>query len=268
MVPKSIWLRAERAYDQGMTAGRRSTTICIFCEVVFVLGRRGEDIVPQWYAKEIGHRAGHVTLAVFDHIGESALQSRPTQTVAAKEFRLRDVCRDCNGGWMSTLEATAKPILLPLMRGETTLLTPVQQRVVASWVQLKAICWDAVLGVDRQLDASVAHAFYSLQPLSWEAALLSVESYGPTDITFARHVGMATTSPDQALIVFRASIIFNQLMISASTPLEAAPPPQVLLSMVSEGFEPIWPPVVDDPLRTIVWPPAKRFTKDQTARLM
>jgi hypothetical protein len=50
--------------------------------------------------------------------------------------RLRMVCRGCNNGWMSRLENRAKPVLAPVIRGETFDLHPTAQAVVPAWAAM------------------------------------------------------------------------------------------------------------------------------------
>lgn len=43
-------------------------------------------------------------------------------------------CKRCNTTWMKALEDRVRPILIPLMEGRTTTLTPVQQRIIVRWL--------------------------------------------------------------------------------------------------------------------------------------
>jgi hypothetical protein len=46
---------------------------------------------------------------------------------------VRDVCADCNNGWMSALESQAQPILTPMLRDQPRALTAVEQHIIATW---------------------------------------------------------------------------------------------------------------------------------------
>ena len=52
-----------------------------------------------------------------------------------KEINLisRKPCRRCNNGWMRKLESIAKPILVPLMKGERGSLSVLDQLTVVRW---------------------------------------------------------------------------------------------------------------------------------------
>lgn len=50
--------------------------------------------------------------------------------------RLRVVCEPCNSGWMSRLQERAKPLLIPLIKGDSTTLDLETQHVVSAWAAL------------------------------------------------------------------------------------------------------------------------------------
>lgn len=53
--------------------------------------------------------------------------------------KIRRVCGECNSGWMSQLQTSAKPLLLPMIRGETTVLSRSEQKIVAAWAAMTAM---------------------------------------------------------------------------------------------------------------------------------
>ncbi|MFE5562888.1 hypothetical protein [Streptomyces sp. NPDC056544] len=46
---------------------------------------------------------------------------------------LKDVCGDCNNGWMNDLENRAERTLVPLLRGERAVVTSADAEVLATW---------------------------------------------------------------------------------------------------------------------------------------
>lgn len=58
-----------------------------------------------------------------------------------QDWQVRCVCGDrCNNGWMRReIEEKARPILIPLMQGESVRLSPAQQHILASWIALKCM---------------------------------------------------------------------------------------------------------------------------------
>ena len=106
---------------------------CIFC------GKTGvtkEHVWPAWLMpylpsgavnheslNEIRHRT-HVEQEIKKHSG------------SPHSGRLRIVCGECNNGWMSRLQNETKPILLPMVLGETTTLNRKQLETLGAWVTM------------------------------------------------------------------------------------------------------------------------------------
>jgi hypothetical protein len=57
---------------------------------------------------------------------------------------VKAVCAACNNGWMSDVEAKAKPILLDLLYGKGGTLDRDDQHRLATWAALKACVFDAL----------------------------------------------------------------------------------------------------------------------------
>jgi len=58
-----------------------------------------------------------------------------------RDWQIRCVCeRTCNNGWMrKAVEDRARPILLPLIKGDSVRITPAQQELIATWATMKAM---------------------------------------------------------------------------------------------------------------------------------
>jgi hypothetical protein len=60
-----------------------------------------------------------------------------------RDWQVKCVCggthATCNGGWMREVEDRAKPILVPLIEGRKTKLTPYDQIIIATWAVMKSI---------------------------------------------------------------------------------------------------------------------------------
>lgn len=105
---------------------------CAFCGHSGKL--TGEHVLGDWLTKigldldPVPHGAGPL-----NRIGRE-LGVRPP-------FRqkVRDVCGDCNHGWMSRLEVVAQRVLTPFILGEPDAISPEDQGAVATWVQKTAL---------------------------------------------------------------------------------------------------------------------------------
>ncbi|MGH9199317.1 MAG: hypothetical protein ACRD1T_26755, partial [Acidimicrobiia bacterium] len=89
-----------------------------------------------------------------DLLGSNQLMHRhgvegPEQTYERSEWEatpasqtLKLLCSDCNNNWGGSIEAAAKPILLPMIRGEETRLTREKQAVVSLWMAKTMMVFD------------------------------------------------------------------------------------------------------------------------------
>jgi hypothetical protein len=109
---------------------------CIFC------GKRAasnEHIFPDWLNEEFPNETGErhvVTRKVGDEV-----TSWPSWETAF--LKIKAVCRECNHGWMGSIEGHTKPVILPLIRGEERILSAVEQLQLGTWAALKALVYDA-----------------------------------------------------------------------------------------------------------------------------
>jgi hypothetical protein len=77
----------------------------------------------------------HNSLSVTIHPTHSDLH-RKKRSGDLRSRRLRIVCKACNNGWMAKLQERAKPYLLPLVRGEITVLDERAQAIVSAWITM------------------------------------------------------------------------------------------------------------------------------------
>ena len=115
--------------------------LCIFCGKGNL---SGEHVWPAWMGRHLDTKSpGGDSLEMrFTSANPRAprvvVHSRARQSGPTTK-KVRVVCRDCNNGWMSRLEADVQPIILPLMRGDATVLSRDAQSVIARWVALKVM---------------------------------------------------------------------------------------------------------------------------------
>ncbi|BBJ39967.1 hypothetical protein SSPO_026850 [Streptomyces antimycoticus] len=134
---------------------------CVFCGSADTL--TGEHVLGDWLSKigldldPVPHGAGWL-----NRIGRE-LGVRPP-------FRqkVRDVCGDCNHGWMSRLEVVAQRVLTPLILGQSGRIEATDQGAIAGWVQKTAltamlVSSEADRGRGYGLPASEYHELYALR---------------------------------------------------------------------------------------------------------
>ena len=55
------------------------------------------------------------------------------------KLKIKAACGICNNGWISRLDEQVKPILVPLMKGESRVLTQADVSSIARWITLKVM---------------------------------------------------------------------------------------------------------------------------------
>jgi hypothetical protein len=128
---------------------------CLFCGRPWGQGRRSDEhVLPRWMRKhetdllkssQTGYSAG------FDLDDQAReLVELPTLLTTKKSslltLKTREVCVDCNNGWMSRLEQAARPLIHQLAEaaqtGQPLVLTVEEAKVLALWCQKTATTYE------------------------------------------------------------------------------------------------------------------------------
>ena len=117
---------------------------CVFCGGP---ANSSEHAFPQWLndllpADAMTHR-------------RTAAQSGDVKSAwvhSGFDFKVKQVCRQCNNGWMSRLEDSTKELLIPLLTNERTHdITPSEQTRLAIWGYKTAIVLSLVTPADERV---------------------------------------------------------------------------------------------------------------------
>jgi len=113
------------------------TTACIFCGQA---PTTREHVFPRWVGPILRQDPREMIQPGLHHI-QSAGGTRDHSWTSSRllNFVANCVCAKCNGGWMSEIEGAAKPIIAPMIMGQTTTLDTPAQETLAAWLGLKAI---------------------------------------------------------------------------------------------------------------------------------
>jgi hypothetical protein len=76
------------------------------------------------------HRMSHTQIGRPGTLHITEMSHRTGGPLQANE---KIVCRGCNNGWMSEIQKAAKPFLVPLIQGRTSLLGLPAQRAISAW---------------------------------------------------------------------------------------------------------------------------------------
>jgi len=195
-----------------------------------------EDILPKWLAALI--RQPNVRLNHFLH-DETKAEDKVVRSHDLNTFKSRQVCARCNNGWMSRLETQAKPVLLPLMHLEKSILmlTDDERRILSRWA------------VKTAFMISTSQTIKFTLPLDIFRALGKDEASGPNDcFVFANQQqnlpkGFLYTSPadhlgDEIPIQLRLGFSLDHLHFVTVIPLDKEP----RIARIAAGIHtPLWP---------------------------
>lgn len=110
---------------------------CIFCPN---LANSAEHIWADWLKRYVPRtQKNHGEARTWIHEDGRLERSVKHRSGDPRSRKLRIVCKACNNNWMSRIQERAKPILIPLIRGEACQLDAEQQRIVAGWAALLVI---------------------------------------------------------------------------------------------------------------------------------
>jgi hypothetical protein len=239
-----------------------------------------EHLWPDWLRRYVNDSTKWNWRLVDDVDGEISQELDFTRR--AYEQQVRAVCADCNGGWMSEIEAAAKPILISLLEETSCSLKLEAQETLATWALLKAIMFDELHRRERVVLAEHRAYLYERRAVPSVGAWAWLAAYDAEQIGHYAYQGLLLMeSGDTAPVDPTAYAV---TLSAGSVVLQVAGTSLASLSL-GESLDPyagvvrIWPasaPVehrphspmttetllafstaVYDELRTRSWPPAK-----------
>ena len=118
---------------------------CIFCQAEGKLTK--EDATPRWLSRILNRQWPPERRWELDVIqfGGDRQYSKDTRVVGGASVHKPTVaCASCNNGWMSALEQSVRPILQPLILGESRRLSQSDSVILASWATKTALVYEFV----------------------------------------------------------------------------------------------------------------------------
>jgi hypothetical protein len=115
------------------TKGSAAPRLCIFCQQPKPMSK--EHIWGDWLKT-------HIPQTMNKHNMQAVRINRPGEQNTGNIFlragdplrsTVRVVCVDCNNQWLSEIQNRVKPFLIPLIKGQRTVLGPEAQLRVAAW---------------------------------------------------------------------------------------------------------------------------------------
>ncbi len=171
------------------------------------------------------------------------------------------VCVPCNTGWMSNLEADAKPVLEPMIRGLPRKLSPQEQLLTATWTSKTVLVLEFLRKTYHVNDANDRRFIMDNQrpPPTYRVRLAYLDAIPEQAFRFQTFV--ATTDLDTKLPnVLCSSLLIGHLIIQCwGGPGVGTLNLQVAGTSISNAIM-IWPPIPTG----ASWPPSVPITKETT----
>ena len=142
---------------------KAATTCCLFCGRPWTPGivrKSKEHPLGDWIKRqEENHPPEHMSYSTGMILGEDLsefVQVRPEIThkkAPLLTVHTREVCEDCNNGWMSAMENTAKPVILQMAQaaqsGLAIAVSREHARELAVWAQKTALAYELTSDTSR-----------------------------------------------------------------------------------------------------------------------
>ena len=214
-----------------------------------------EHVIPKWaqqYIKDPQNGPGTHTRRLYEAGNSDATFSRSYSGYPATQVT-RCACQECNNGWMASLEGTVKPLLVPMIQGQSTTLDPPAQTLITSWLVKTALVAGATLPdlVPREFYASsFSGSLGTLPTLAW-LAQAPYEQHHQQDFRPIR-THWPADPPPPAPNSYSAMVVIGQWVGLVVSWRDVEPP----IERVEERFGPaltsIWPTT----LPSAEWPPS------------
>ena len=201
--------------------------VCVFCGSKPVTA---EHVYPAWIGRKVNVE-GRILLT---------MGNRKVRQTPALDVKVKAVCKACNNGWLSDLEAEFSDKMLPVIGGQEVTLDRAEQAMVAMWATKTWMLLEMALKHDRgwaMRDPGILPFLYRERRPPRE---LSVWAGGllPGHSTLAWVTTMVVNDPPVGVITI---FTIGNLAFHMFYPF---PPQQHVLKIgpdLSKGFTSIWP---------------------------
>lgn len=113
--------------------------LCIFCSNS---ANSPEHIWPKWMGAHFQPSPHDTSIAIAEQFHPPTAPIHMSRHGHPTTLKLKVVCRGCNNGWMSEIEAAAKPYLERMLLGQRTSLDDIAQLHIARWLTLKMMVFE------------------------------------------------------------------------------------------------------------------------------
>lgn len=228
---------------------------CVFCG-----GKSGskEHVFPDWLNNVFPRSAiGKVTVTLDNRSLSGDSQHREFKSSKAANLITKEVCHDCNTGWMSTLERKAKPLMVPMLTGVPTGLSESSLLILSAWATKTAITLELSSRTER--DFTNAHcSFLRQNEYPPEGVSVYAAIYSGDEEPFTYFHGQLKHHDREAFIGFHTIQVGNLvLQVCVYDPPDSNHDLLALRPLASKYDGSVYPPTSD-----WKWPQAGNFVLD------
>ena len=157
---------------------------CVFCGNAKL---SNEHVWPRWLARAAP--GPQQSLRVFRRRTEQAggTQAQDEWPAPPYTIKVRAVCRRCNHGWMSELEQEVRPLMEPMLHGQSRILDRDRQKLLALWAFKTATMLEFVYPQERAIQLSDAAWVYEHREPPPRAIVWIASYRGTARNSFYRH---------------------------------------------------------------------------------
>jgi hypothetical protein len=246
---------------------------CIFCTGT---GLTKEHVFPDWLNDVLprGKYNKHERLRSFDPARPGnpvVLDATRIHQGGPANRRVRVVCGSCNSGWMGNLQDRAKPVLVPLIRGESCAIGAAARNLIASWTAMTAMTAELMQQPSSILPRDRDHLWREGEPPSnWQIWMgyydgsANVFSYAAAKCSWRpKSVSPAELEQVPAVNTQTTSMFFGKLYLYVFSSAAKRLGPMQLGEAIRPKLHPIWPPRSSD----TSWPCDLRLTEGEVGEL-
>jgi hypothetical protein len=126
---------------------------CLSCGPTSARASR-EHVFSDWLLKEL--ECEKLPMNFYRRAGDGSITDHRSG-IANSSFKLKEICEDCNNGWMSRLEDSAKPVIVDLIRKQRTLdsLAEEERRILAKWAGKTALVESRAIGAECPVSETI-----------------------------------------------------------------------------------------------------------------
>lgn len=150
---------------------------CLFCDG---LPLTREHVLPEWLQEWSGKGIGEHSISLGDE--------RKTFSAPPFSTTLKAVCAQCNNGWMSRLEASAKNQLKGLIVGQGRTVETFNQPILATWAYKTTLLQEAAMPEQKLWSPFYADLYLNRLPHVGAQIWLARYDWESTDLA-ARYLG-------------------------------------------------------------------------------